>query len=378
MMRPVLVRRDVPLPGGQPLAFAIGLVVALVLGAGLLLVAGEEPWSVYSRMLSASFGDLEAISVTLNRAIPLALAGLAVAIAAKMGLWNIGAEGQILFGATAAAGIAQIGESWSAPILIVAMLVGATLGGALWALGPASAKAYIGVNEIITTLMLNEIAIRLIRYLINGPWKDPEGFGFVQAPAIPEQATLPSLFERTHLGAVIAVVVLVVVGVVVSKSAWGYELRIAGSSAATATYAGMSLKAKTLSVLVLSGAIAGLAGGIELTGNATRLTESVSNGYGFAGIIVAALALLRPSGVAAVAVLFGAVQVGGQSIKAIGVSDAVSTVLQALILFGVIAAGVVIVYRVEMHRKLGKHAGDKESRQVGEATEKSKSSEAGE
>ena len=348
MIRPVLVRREVPVRGGQPLAFAVGLLAALLLGAVLLFVAGDSPMEVYRRMLSASFGDLEAFSATLNRAIPLALAGLAVAIAATMGLWNIGAEGQILFGATAAAGVAQIGEGWSGPVLILAMIVGGSIGGALWALGPAAAKAYIGVNEIITTLMLNEIAIRLIRYLINGPWKDPEGYGFVQAPALPEQSFLPDLFQRAHVGLLIAVAVLAVIGLIVSRSSWGYELRVAGSSGATATYAGISLKKKILTVLVLSGAVAGLAGGIELTGNATRLTETVSNGYGFAGIIVAALALMRPSGVAAVAVLFGAVQVGGQSIKAIGVSDAVSTVLQALILFGVIATGVLIVYRIEM------------------------------
>ena len=348
MIRPVLVRREVPVRGGQPLAFAVGLLTALLLGAVLLFVAGDSPMEVYRRMLSASFGDLEAFSVTLNRATPLALAGLAVAIAATMGLWNIGAEGQILFGATTAAGVAQIGEGWSGPVLILAMMVGGSIGGALWALGPAAAKAYIGVNEIITTLMLNEIAIRLIRYLINGPWKDPEGYGFVQAPALPEQSFLPDLFQRAHVGLLIAVAVLAVIGLIVSRSSWGYELRVAGSSGATATYAGISLKKKILTVLVLSGAVAGLAGGIELTGNATRLTETVSNGYGFAGIIVAALALMRPSGVAAVAVLFGAVQVGGQSIKAIGVSDAVSTVLQALILFGVIAAGVLIVYRIEM------------------------------
>ena len=348
MMRPVLVRREVPLRGGQPLAFAVGLLVALLLGAVLLDVAGDSPMEVYRRMLSASFGDLEAFSVTINRAIPLALAGLAVAIAATMGLWNIGAEGQILFGATTAAGVAQIGDGWSGPVLILAMILGGSIGGALWALGPAAAKAYIGVNEIITTLMLNEIATRLIEYLINGPWKDPEGFGFVQAPALPEQSFLPDLFQRTHIGLLIAIAVLAVIGLLVSRSSWGYELRVAGSSGATATYAGISLKRKILTVLVLSGAVAGLAGGIELTGNATRLTKTVSNGYGFAGIIVAALALMRPSGVAAVAVLFGAVQVGGQSIKAIGVSDAVSTVLQALILFGVIAAGVLIVYRIEM------------------------------
>ncbi|MFT7474481.1 MAG: ABC-type uncharacterized transport system permease subunit [Verrucomicrobiales bacterium] len=347
MSRPVLVRRETPARGGQPLAFAAGLVVALVLGALLLWSSGDSPLDVYERMFTSAFDGTQAWSRTLNRAVPLGLAGLAVAIAGTMGLWNIGAEGQILFGATAAAGVAQIGDGWSGPVLITAMILGAAIAGGIWALGPAAAKAYIGVNEIITTLMLNEIAIRLIRYLINGPWKDPEGFGFVQAPEIPDQATLPNLFAQSNIDVLVAIVVLIIFGLALSRSSWGYELRIAGSSGTTAIYAGISLKRKVLTVLVLSGAVAGLVGGLEL-GGTTRLTEGISNGYGFAGIIVAALALMRPSAIAPVAVLFGAVQVGGQSIKAIGVSDSVSTVLQALILFGVIAAGVLITYRIEM------------------------------
>ena len=199
-MRPVLVRREAPVRGGQPLAFAVGLLVALVLGAVLLWVAGNSPMEVYRRMLSASFGDLEAFSVTLNRAVPLALAGLAVAIAATMGLWNIGAEGQILFGATTAAGIAQIGEGWSGPVLILAMIVGGSIGGALWALGPAAAKAYIGVNEIITTLMLNEIAVRLIRYLINGPWKGPRGLRLRAGPGAPRTVVPSGLVSACPCG----------------------------------------------------------------------------------------------------------------------------------------------------------------------------------
>jgi len=195
-------------------------------------------------------------------------------------------------------------------------------------------------------LMLNEVAIRLVQWLIHGPWKDPGAHNFPLAPMLPDQARLPTLFSRAHCGLLIAAAVILISSLAVRYTAWGYELRIAGSSEATARYSGISLSRKILTVLVISGGIAGLAGGVELTGTADRLTESISNGFGFAGIIVAALALMRPSGVAVVALLFGAVQIGGQSIQTLGVSSSVSTILQAFVLFGAIGAGVFSRYRI--------------------------------
>ncbi len=348
MKRLVLARRENPTRGGQPAAFAIGLLFALVVGAILLSIAGDPVFDTYQRMWDRSFGSADTLSATLNRAVPLALAGLAVSIAATMGLWNIGAEGQILFGATAATLVGRIGADWPGPVLIIAMLVAAALGGALWSLGPGLARAEIGVSEIITTLMLNEVALRLIRYLQNGAWKDPEGFGFPQIEARPEQAELGQIWERAHLGVIIALVVIAAFAMFVNRSVWGYELKIAGSSPKTATYAGISMRRKVLGVMLLSGAVAGFAGGIELTGTAARLNENISNGFGFAGIIVAALALMRPSGVALVAVAFGAVQVGGLSIQSLGVSSAVASILQALILFGAIGAAVLSTYQIRL------------------------------
>jgi len=344
----VLARREHATKGGQPLAFFVGLLFALVVGALLLWSSGDPVLETYQRMWERSFGSADVISATLNRAVPLALAGLAVSIAAKMGLWNIGAEGQILFGATAAAGVARIGESWPGPVLIIAMLLAAAIGGALWALGPALARAEIGVSEIITTLMLNEVALRVIRYLQNGPWKDTEGFGFPQISARPPQAELGQIWQRAHLGVLIAIGVIVFFAWFMNNSVWGYELRIAGSSAKAATYVGISMRTKIMGVLLLSGAVAGFAGGIELTGTATRLNENISNGFGFAGIIVAALALMRPSGVLLVAVAFGGLQVGGLSIQSLGVSSAVSSILQALILFGAIGAAVLSTYQIKL------------------------------
>ncbi len=351
MLGMTLVRREKPLAGGQVRAVATGVVLALLVGAVLLAATGSDPIEVYSKMFTSSFGSQRGLSTTLNRAVPLGLAGLAVAIAASMGLWNIGAEGQIIAGAIGAAWVARLGPDLPGPVLIPLMLVGAVLGGGFLALVPAFARARLGVNEIITTLMLNEVAIRIVRYLVNGPWKDPEGNNFPIAPRLPEQARLPvsrtASVPRTSQhrfadggGRARPVRLLL------ARSTWGYELRIAGSSAKAAEYVGISLKAKILTVLVISGAVAGLAGGIELSGSSNRLVEGVADGWGFAGIIVAALALMRPSGVAAVAVAFGAVQVGGLAIQGPGVPSSISDILQALILFGALIAGVFTNYRV--------------------------------
>jgi len=335
-----IARREKPLWGGQVRAFLVGLVIALLAGAVLLLLAGHSPIDVYSKMFTSSLGSPRALSSTLGRAVPLGLAGLAVAVAGSMGMWNIGAEGQIIAGAIGGAWVARLFPDLAGPALIPAMLLGAVAGGALLALGPAIVRSRLGVSEIITTLMLNEVAIRIVRYLVNGPWQDPASNNFPVAPVLPEQSQLPTLFERANISVLIAAVVLLGIGAFTARSRWGYELRIAGSSEPTAEYVGISLKQKVLTVLVLSGAIAGLAGGLELTGSADRLVEGVANGWGFAGIIVAALALLRPSGVAAVAVAFGAIQIGGLAIKTQGVPSSIANILQALILFGALAAAV--------------------------------------
>ena len=346
MMDMRLVRRDTPLAGGQVRAFVVGLLVALVFGAVLLILSGHSPISVYGKMFDSALGSPRGWSATLTRAVPLGLAGLAVAVAGSMGMWNIGAEGQIIAGAIGGAWLARLGPDLPGPVLIPLMLLAAVAGGAFLALGPALARSRLGVNEIITTLMLNEVAIRVVRYLVNGPWKDPEGNNFPIAPELPEQSALPTLFERANIGVIIAAIVVIGFGTWASRSAWGYELKIAGSSEKTAEYVGISMRAKLFTVLVLSGAIAGLAGGIELTGSSSRLVEGVANGYGFTGIIVAALALMRPSGVAAVAVALGAVQIGGEAIQTQGVPSATSNILQALILFGALGAAVFSEYRL--------------------------------
>lgn len=343
---PVLQRRERVMPAAQAAAFVIGILASLLVGAILLAASGNAPLEVYERMLDSSLLGTDSLSRTLVRATPLALAGLAVAVAGSMGLWNIGAEGQMMAGATFATAVAMSVGDLPGPLLITSMIAGGALGGTVLAAGPALARAYLNVNEIITTLMLVEVAIRVVEWLETGPWKDPESFGFAVVEALPESAALPGLFGRSHVGVILAALLLVVFWLVVSRTAWGYELRVAGSSSTTARYAGISLKRKVLAAMLLSGAIAGLAGAVELTGTATRLSAGLSNGYGYAGIIVAALALMRPSGVAVVAFVFGAVQVGGQSIQTLGVESSISVILQAMILIGALVASVLLNYRI--------------------------------
>ena len=250
MKRLVLVRREQPLRGGQPLSFLIGLLVALLAGILLLVASGHNPIEIYERLFNSSVGSSNAWAKTLNRAVPLGLAGLAVAVAGSMGLWNIGAEGQILAGAMMTAWMAKLFDTLSSPILIPIMLIASILGGALLASGPGIARAQIGVNEIITTLMLNEVALRLLQWLIHGPWKDPESRGFPLAPLLADEARLPKLFGRAHWGVIIAFLVIALFGFVVSRTAWGYELKVAGSSGATARYAGISLNKKIITVII--------------------------------------------------------------------------------------------------------------------------------
>ena len=358
MIRPALSRRERVIPGTQAAAFVVGIAVALLLGAVLLWVSDHSPAEVYQRMFDSAFWGTDSLSRTLERAIPLALTGLAVAVAGSMGLWNIGAEGQMMAGATVAAGVAMLADGLSGPALIALLMVSGVAGGMVLMLGPALARSHLGVSEIITTLMLVYVAIRVVEWLEVGPWKDPGSLGFPRIEEVPDQASLPGLFGRVNIGALIALGLLIVFSLAVSRTAWGYELRLAGSSPDTARYAGVSLRRKVLTALLLSGGIAGLAGAVQLTGTEVRLTPGLSNGFGFSGIIVAALALMRPSGVAVVAVVFGAVQVGGQSIQTLGVSSAISTILQAMILFGALVAAVFFNYRIRWTGPAGQSPSD--------------------
>ena len=330
----------------------VSIILALVFGGILLKLAGADPWETYKAMATGAFGAKYSISETLVKAIPLMLTGLAVAIAFRMLFWNIGAEGQLAVGGIAAAGVALFwADKLPAPVVLPAMLVAGFAAGAVWGLIPAALKAYLDVNEIITTLMMNYIAILMVNYLYTGPWKDPQGYGFPGSAQFPDAARLPRLTGRVHLGIIFAVVAALLIWIVLDRTRWGYEIRVIGENPRAARYAGMSIARNILLVMLLSGGLAGIAGMSEVAGISHRLQKGLTVGYGYTAIIVAWLAKLNPWGVLLVAVLLAGLLVGGDQIQiSMGLPASVALVLQGAILFFVLGGEIFTQYRVRLVR----------------------------
>lgn len=331
----------------------LSIVLGLLFGAILLRAAGADPWATYKAMAAGAFGARYSVEETLVKAIPLMLTGLAVAIAFRMLFWNIGAEGQLAMGGIAAAGVALFwAEQIPAPLVIPAMIVVGFAAGALWGLIPALLKAYLNVNEIITTLMMNYIAILLVSYLYTGPWKDPMGFGFPGTAEFPEVAWLPRLSGRVHLGIVFAIVAAFVLWLVFERTRWGYEIRVIGENPKAAKYAGISLVRNILLVMIVSGGLAGLAGMAQVAGIAHRLQQGLTVGYGFTAIVVAWLAKLNPWGVLVVSVLLAGLLVGGDQLQiTMGLPASVALVLQGAIFFFVLGGEIFTRYRLRLIRE---------------------------
>jgi simple sugar transport system permease protein len=345
-------------PRWLPLLVSLGaIVVALLLGALVLALVGGDPWAAYAHIARAAFGDIGVFSDTLVKATPLILTGLACTVAFQMKLWNIGAEGQFFVGALGASALVLSGAlpattpAWvSIPVLLIAGLVS----GALWALIPGLLKAYLRVNEIITTLMLNYIAVALVNFFVFAVWSES---GFQMSPVFPKMAWLPRLADyarefpilrglTTHLGLVFAIFAAGVLWYILYRSLWGYEIRLIGDNPRAADYAGIDIKRNTVFVLMLSGALAGLGGMSEITGVVHRLQTNISPGYGFTGIIIAWLAKLNPILVVPVAILFGGLILAGREIQPAGVPR----LIQGIILFMLIASEVLLRYKIRVER----------------------------
>jgi simple sugar transport system permease protein len=354
----------------------LSLLLAFLFGAVLLSVAGANPWETYRAMLAGAIGtpsqwqDGQFYNVTelLVKAVPLILTGLSVAVAFRMLFWNIGAEGQLVMGGIAAAAVALFLPSalpflpQSPWVYLPLMFIAAVLAGAAWALIPAMLKAYLKVNEIITTLMFNYIAILWYQFLFTTAWKDPAGFGFPGSAIIPEFTWLPRITGRLHWGLLLAFGAAFLVWIILDKMRWGYEIRLIGENARAANYAGVSIFRNIILVMLLSGGLAGLAGFVEVGAISHRLQHGLAVGYGFTGIIVAWLARLNPWGVIIVAILLSALLVGGEQIQiTMGLPASVSLVLQGAILLFVLGGDVFTRYRVKVVRRAPSAAPSKPS-----------------
>jgi len=346
-------------PTWLPTAVSVGAVVlGLVFGAIALRLAGQRnPFGAFASIAGVLFGSLGGISDVLVQATPLILVGLACSVAFSMKLWNIGAEGQFFIGAFAASAIVLtpiLPPETPGIIFIPVMMIAGILGGALWGLVAGYLKAKFNVNEIITTLMMNYIAIEWNNFFIFGVWS--EG-GFQMSPRFPRTAWLPRLADYAkqvrgfggltlHLGLLFGPIAAVIVWFILYRSKWGYEIRLAGDNPKAARYAGVDIARNTVLVMMLSGALSGLAGMAQITGVVRRLQGAISPGYGFTGIIIAWLSKLNPLVVVIVSVFFGALLLAGREM---GRSD-ISMLIQGIILFALIASDFLLRNQVRIVR----------------------------
>lgn len=326
----------------------LSIILALLVGAVFLAFSGHNFFEAYAAMFRGAFGSTYGLTETVVRSIPLTLTSLGVALAFRMQLWNIGGEGQLYMGAFAATWVALTFPGGSAWWLLPAMVLLGMLLGGIWALLPAIPRAIWGVNEIITTLMLNYVAIFWVDFLVYGPWKDPQGFNFPLTATFTSGAILPSLGEsRIHAGLFFGLILAVIFYVIIYRTRWGYEIRVTGENPDAARYAGININKNIILVMFFSGAVCGLAGMSEVSGIAHRLQHGLSPGYGFTGIIIAWLSRLNPFVIVIVTFLFGGMQVGGYIVQTSGIPSSMVTMLQGLLLFFVLGGELLTNYQIK-------------------------------
>jgi simple sugar transport system permease protein len=327
----------------------LAVLGALLLCALPLALAGANVPTAYARIIQGSLGSTFAIGETLTRAAPLMLTGLAAALAFRARLWNIGGEGQLYVGAVAAIAVGSGMLGLPAPLLLPAVVLAGALAGALLMLGPAWLKVRFGVDEVVTTLLLNFVVLLFVSLLLEGPLKDPMSMGWPQSPPLLDGAMLPKLVARTriHAGLILALVVGLAAWFLVQRTVWGFEIRAVGANADAARFAGMPVERVLLRVAVLSGACAGFAGVGEVAGLKGYLTQDLSPGYGYAGIVVAMLAGTHPLGVLVAALFIAAIFVGADSMsRAMGVSSYIANLIVATSLLTMLLARLLAGYRL--------------------------------
>ena len=334
----IRVAKKTELTGGKQVLFSlVGLLIAILVGGIFILCLGKNPFAVYQSIFSGAFRSKLAFQGTIKIAIPLLISSLAITLAFKMKFWNIGAEGQIIMGAIFATYFALFFDHLPHYLLLLIMLLAGIVGGGLWGLIPAFFKSKFGTNETLFTLMLNYIALYLIKYFTEGPWRDPASSGFPKIATFTQNAQLDKIFG-IHAGWVIALILVVFVFIYLRYTKQGYEISVVGESENTARYAGMNVGKIVMRTMFFSGAICGIAGMVQASGAAYTLGESVAGGVGFTAIIVAWLSRLNPF-LAVFFTLFLSVLQKGSSVmqSAFNLSTYVSDVLQGIILFVILA-----------------------------------------
>ncbi|WP_432285128.1 ABC transporter permease [Aminobacter sp. BA135] len=332
------------------LLFPLAAIVATLLITSLLvLVAGASPLSVFYLVAKGAAGSQFALLETLTRATPLIFTGLAVAVAFRAKLWNIGAEAQLYVGGIVTVVLGTGALPLPAPILIPIIMVAVMAAGALLLLGPAVLKTRFGVDEVVTTLLLNFIVLLFVSMLLEGVLKDPMGLGWPQSQKVIAEAQLPRIIQgkRLHYGFVIAIVSAIVVWVIMKKTVLGYEMRAVGHNPEGARFVGIPVNLVLMKTALLSGGLAALAGFSEVSGLKGNLTLDLSPGYGYSGIVVAMLAMLNPLGVIASAIFVAGIFVGADAMSRVAkVPSYIADVMVATSLLTMVVAILLTRFRV--------------------------------
>ena len=327
----------------------MALVLTVFTGGVIFLAMGKDPSTALYIYFVEPLTTTSGLSEVAVKAGPLILIGIGLSFGFRAGVWNIGAEGQYIAGAIAGGGLAVYFHESESTLLLPAMLVLGTLGGMAWAAVPALLKTRFNANEILVSLMLVYVAELLLVHLVQGPWRNPQGWGFPGTRMFPDVATMPLLFsgKRAHLGTLITLAIPFIAWFILVRTRFGFTVRVFGSAPLAARHAGVHSHRMIWQSLLIGGGFAGLAGVIEATGTIGQLVPNISPGYGFTAIIVAFLGRLHPAGVLLAGIAIAVTYIGGEGAQiSVGLPKAVTGLFQGIILFYLLAFELFTRYRI--------------------------------
>ncbi|MDD0843964.1 ABC transporter permease [Pseudomonas sp. Gutcm_11s] len=323
-------------------------LLTLISGAILFAALGHDPLATFHTLLIEPISDFYGVSELLIKALPILLCAFGLAVAYQARIWNIGAEGQLLMGALVGSALAVHIIDWESRWALVLVIAVGALAGAAWGALAAWLRTQFNANEILTTIMLNYIALNLLLFFVHGPLKDPNGFSFPESAMFGDASRLPQLFEdgRVHIGLFFALFALVAVWVLLQKSFLGFQIKVLGLDQRAAGFVGFREKRLVWLALLISGGLAGLAGVSEVTGPIGQLVPQVSPGYGYAAITVAFLGRLNPIGIVCAGLLMALLYLGGENAQMnLNLPQSLTELFQGMMLFYLLACDVLILYK---------------------------------
>lgn len=348
-----LVPRDHASRAWLWLSPVLAVLMTLLAGSALFAAMGTSPLQGLSVFVVAPLSSAHGLSEVLLKATPLILCGLGLAVCFRTNVWNIGAEGQLIAGAISGGGVALWATADSPRAWFVLVLLASAAGGAFWASITAWLRDRFNANEILVSLMLVYVAQQLISWFVQNPWRDPSGYGFPQSELFAAAARVPLIVDgaRVNVGSVLALGAAAAVWLLLARTVTGFQLKVVGLAPRAAHYAGFSSRRALWTALLISGGLAGLAGGLEVAGPIGQLTSTISPGYGFAAIIVAFVGRLQPAGVVLASLLMALFYIGGDLAQSrLGLPSALTGVYQGLLLFFLLACDTLVNYRLQPRR----------------------------